>query len=85
MKITQITFGTILSLIAFCPLPTRAEAVLQSDAELIGVWNLDGSANNLTEENRPGEQTREFKPDGTLVTSGFDKSLPGGNFSVSSS
>ncbi|MCI0653659.1 MAG: hypothetical protein L0Y39_04175 [Methylococcaceae bacterium] len=85
MKKAQVTFGLILSLIAFCLLPVQAEVALESNAGLIGVWNMDGSAINLNEERRPGQQTWEFKADGTLSMSGYDERLPGGDFSVSTS
>lgn len=85
MKKAKIVYGAILSLIGFCSLPVQAEVTLESNAGLIGVWNLDGSAKDLDEPRRPGEQSWEFKEDGTLTTSGYDKRLPGGNFSVSSS
>ncbi|MCI0653281.1 MAG: hypothetical protein L0Y39_02205 [Methylococcaceae bacterium] len=85
MKKTKIVYGTILSLIGFCSLPLQAEVALENNASLIGVWNLDGSAKDLDEPRRPGEQTWEFRADGTLATSGYDKRLPGGNFSVNSS
>lgn len=85
MNKKQITFGLVLTLIAFGSLPVQAEVALESNADLIGVWKLDGSAKDLDGPKRPGEQTWEFKKDGTLATSGYDKRLPGGNFSVSSS
>ncbi|MGH8558390.1 MAG: hypothetical protein ACRESZ_13190 [Methylococcales bacterium] len=85
MKKAPITFGIILSLIVCCTLPAQAEVALKSNADVIGVWNLDGSAKDLNEERRPAELTWEFKADGTFSISGYDKRLSGGNFSVSSS
>jgi hypothetical protein len=85
MKKAKIVYATILSLIGLCSMPLHAEIALESNAGLIGAWNLDGSAKDLDEPRRPGEQTWEFKTDGTLATSGYDRRLPGGNFSVSSS
>lgn len=85
MKTAHNIFGIILSLIAFCTLPVHAEVLLQSNAELIGVWQLDASAKDLDGEKRPGTLAWEFKKDGTLATTGYDERLPGGNFSVDSS
>lgn len=84
-KATILLYGTILSLIGLGSPPVQAEVVLENNSELIGVWNLDGSAKDLDGPRRPGEQTWEFKKDGTLATAGYDERLPGGNYSVSSS
>lgn len=84
MKKAQLHFSILYSLIAFCSLPAQAEVALESNADVIGVWNLEGSAKDLDGPRRRGEQTWEFKRDGTLATSGYDKRLPGGNFSVDS-
>ncbi|MGH8548426.1 MAG: hypothetical protein ACRERU_07465 [Methylococcales bacterium] len=83
MKKAKIMYCAILSLVGLCSLPVQAEDALESHAGLIGVWNLDGSAKDIDGPKRPGEQTWEFTTDRTLATSGYDKRLPGGNFSVS--
>ncbi len=84
MKKAHVNFSILFSLIAFCSLPVQAEGALKSSADVIGVWNLEGSAKDLDGPRRPGELTWEFKKDGTLATSGYDKRLPGGNYSVNS-
>ena len=85
MKNAQTTFGIILALILFSALSVQAEVALESNADVIGVWNLDGSAKDLESAKRPGQQTWEFTKKGKLATSGYDRRLPGGNFSVTSS
>lgn len=74
----------ILALIAISFLPAYADVSLENNSSLIGVWKLIGTAKDLDGKKRLGEQTWEFKKDGTLATSGYDKRLPGGHFSVDS-
>jgi hypothetical protein len=84
MKIAQIVYGMALSLVGFYSFPAQADVALESKADIVGVWKLEGSAKDLDSPRRPGEQIWEFKDDGTLATSGYDKRLPGGNFAVDS-
>lgn len=83
MKKAPFLIRIILSFAAFCCLPVQAEVTLDNNTDLLGTWALAGTAKDLDGEKRHSEQTWVFAKDGTLATSGYDKRLPGGNFSVS--
>lgn len=84
MKKAKIKISLMFSVFAFCSLPVQADVELKSKEDVVGVWKLEGSSKDLNGPQRPGQQTWEFKQDGTLASSGYDHRLPGGNFSVSS-
>lgn len=61
-----------------------AEEQFKDASELVGTWALTGTAKSRDSEKRPSNNIWEFRSDGVVVTSGYDKRLPGGDFEVSS-
>ncbi len=83
MKTRSTSIFSVCFLLILTTFNSNAEVALNSPSEVIGIWQQEYSAPQIDGEKRPSTETWEFRSDGTLVTSGFDKRLPGGSFSIS--
>jgi hypothetical protein len=49
------------------------ELLLQDNSEIVGTWRLESVAPALDKPKVEENRTWEFKPDGTIVTSGYNR------------
>lgn len=54
-----------------------ADVALKDNSEIVGKWLLESVAPGLEKPKIPENRTWEFRADGTLVTSGFNRHLGG--------
>jgi hypothetical protein len=55
--------------------PALAEIPLQAAADIVGTWKLEAVAPGLTKPKIAENRTWEFRSDGVIVTSGFNRIL----------
>ncbi|MDD5036664.1 MAG: hypothetical protein PHE55_18145 [Methylococcaceae bacterium] len=63
---------------AFCA-SASAEVALKDNAEILGKWTLESVSPSLDKPRIPENRTWEFRTDGTIFTSGFNRHLGGEN------
>lgn len=67
-------FAASLALVLGSP-SVGAEAVLTDLSELLGTWKLESVAPGINKTKIAEDRTWEFRPDGVIVTSGFNRIL----------
>jgi len=55
----------------------RAEVVIKDNSEILGQWLLESVAPGLEKPKIPENRTWDFRADGTIVTSGFNRHFGG--------
>ncbi len=70
----RISFG-LICLSLFAAGSALAEVLLNDTKELIGKWKLEAVSPGINKAKIAEDRIWEFRPDGTIVTSGFNRIL----------
>lgn len=73
MKFRMMGAMVVIILTAFSATSAQAEVPLKDNSEIVGTWVLESVAPALGKPKIPENRTWEFRADGTLVTSGFNR------------
>ncbi len=66
--------GSVLALV-FGAHTVQAEVVVTDVSELLGTWKLESVAPGINKTKIAEDRTWEFRPDGVIVTSGYNRIL----------
>lgn len=72
-KKTVVLQRILLLAAAFFPLLSAAEVPLKDASEVTGAWLLQSVSPSLTKPKIAENRVWEFRPDGVIVTSGFNR------------